>query len=96
MLVFITKTFSLLLILNIQYLQESISFKLKMGHATYNFLCFCRSPSQNQNDFVSFFKTIDLNLVQRNTFLVVETLMLNQARGFVKTKQVLKVMQSDG
>ena len=96
MLVFITKTFYLLLILNVQYLQESISFKLKIGHATYNFLSFCRSPSQNQNDFVTFFKTIDLNLLQRNTFLVVETLMLNQAHGFVKTKQVLKVMQSDG
>ena len=61
-------------ILNVQYLQESICFELKIGDKTCNFLSLYRSPSQSQDNCETFTENLELNLenlVQRNPFLVV-------------------------
>ena len=68
------KSFLPLRILNVQYLQESICFELKIGDKTCNFLSLYKSPGQSQNDFETFIESLELNLeslVQRNPFLVV-------------------------
>ena len=68
------KSYLPLRILNVQYLQESIRFELKIDDKTYNFLSVYRSPRQSQDDFETFTKNLELNLenlVQRNPFLVV-------------------------
>ena len=60
--------------LNVQYLQETISFKLKIGEKTCNFLSVYRSPRQSQDDFETFTENLELNLenlMPRNPFLVV-------------------------
>ena len=49
-------------ILNIQYLQESIYFELKIGDKTCSFLCLYRSPSQSQDDFETFTENLELNV----------------------------------
>ena len=70
MFVFITKLFTL----KNQYLQETISFKLKIGEKTCNFLSVYRSPRQSQDDFETFTENLELNLenlMPRNPFLVV-------------------------
>ena len=60
------KNFLPLRILNVQYLQESICFELKIANKSCNFLSVYRSPSQ------STFTELNLeNLEQRNPFLVV-------------------------
>ena len=48
------KSFLPLSILNVQLLQESICFELKIGGKTCNFLSLYRSPSQSQDDFETF------------------------------------------
>ena len=56
-------------ILNVQYLQESICFELKIANKSCNFLSVYRSPSQS-----TFTDNLELNLEnleQRNPFLVV-------------------------
>ena len=61
-------------ILNVQNLQESICFELKIGDKTCNFLSLYRSPSKSQDDFETFTENLELNLEnlrQRNPFLVV-------------------------
>ena len=61
-------------ILNVQHLQKSICFELKIGDKTCNFLSLYRSPSQSQDDFETVTENFELNLenlVQRNPFLVV-------------------------
>ena len=61
-------------ILNVQYLQGSVWFEIKIGNKTCNFLSLYRSPSQGQDDFETLTENIKLNLenlVQRNPFLVV-------------------------
>ena len=93
------KNFLSLRILNAQHLQESICFKLKIGDRTCNFLSLYGSLSQSQDDFETFTENLELNLenlVQKNRFLLVaisETLMLNQATSFVKTKLALNAMK---
>ena len=70
MFVFITKLFTF----KNQYLQETISFKLKIGGKTCNFLSVFRSPRQSQDDFETFTENLELNLenlMPRNPFLVV-------------------------
>ena len=56
------KSFLPLRILNVQYLQESICFELKIGDKTCNFLSLYRSPSQSQDDFETFTENLELNL----------------------------------
>ena len=61
-------------ILNVQYLQESICFELKIGDKNCNFSSLYRSQSQSQDDFETFTENFELNfknLMQRNTYLVV-------------------------
>ena len=52
------KSFLPIRILNVQYLQKSICFKLKIGDSTCNFLSLYRSPSQGQDDFELSLKTL--------------------------------------
>ena len=68
------KSFLPLRILNVQYLQESICFELKIVDKTCNFLSLYRSPSQSQDDFETFTENLELNLkhlVPWNPLLVV-------------------------
>ena len=64
------KSFSPFRILNVQYLQESICFELKIGDKTCNFLSLYRSPNQSQPEFENLELNLG-NLVQRNPVLVV-------------------------
>ena len=61
-------------ILNVQYLQKSTCFELKIDNKTCYFLSLYRSPNQSQDDSETFTENLELNLVnlvQRNPFLVV-------------------------
>ena len=50
-------------VINVKYLQESISFELKIGGKCCRFSCLYRSPSQTQDEFETFFlKNIELTL----------------------------------
>ena len=94
MFVFITKLFTL----KNQYLQETISFKLKIGEKTCNFLSVYRSPRQSQDDFETFTENLELNLenlMQRNPFLIMAIGDFNakSSNWFIKTKLTLKEMQ---
>ena len=48
---YLLQKFLSLRILNVQYLQESIFFELKISDKTFNFLSLYRSPSQSPDDF---------------------------------------------
>ena len=56
------KRFLPLRIYSVQYLKESIFFKLKIGDKTCNFLSLYRSPSQSQDDIETFTENLELNL----------------------------------
>ena len=49
-------------VLNIYYLQECISFELKIGDKLCNFICLYRSPSQTQDEFDKFSENLKRNL----------------------------------
>ena len=49
-------------VINVKYLQESISFELKIGGKCYRFSCLYRSPSQTQDEFETFLKNFELTL----------------------------------
>ena len=56
------------------YLQESISFELKIGDKLCNFISLYRSPSQTQDEFEKFSENLERNLDRlfwNNPFLVV-------------------------
>ena len=55
-------------VLNIHYLQESISFELKIGDKFCNFISLHRSPSQTEDENLKRYLN---HLSQSNTFLVV-------------------------
>ena len=38
-------------VINVKYLQESVSFELRIGSKCCKFICFYRSPSQAQDEF---------------------------------------------
>ena len=63
-------------VLSIQYLQESINFKLDIGGKICNFISLYRSPSQTQDEFEKFIDNLEFNLEtlgQNNPFLIVLT-----------------------
>ena len=49
-------------VINVKYLQESISFELRIGGKCCRFSCFYRSPSQTQDEFETFLKNFELTL----------------------------------
>ena len=58
-------------ILGIQYLQECINFKIRIGSKLCGFASTYRSPSQSQDDFEAFPNNFELNLdvaTANNTF----------------------------
>ena len=61
-------------ILNIHYLQESITFELKVGFKIYKFISLYLSPSQTSDDFEKFTDNFELTLetlAESNSDLVV-------------------------
>ena len=91
------KSFLPLRILNVQYLQGSIFFELKIAEKAWNFFSLYTSPSQIQDDFKAFTENLESNLKNgaKNPLLVVSIrdFMLNQPTGFVITKLTLKETQ---
>ena len=49
-------------IINIKYLQECITFEIRIGRKCCKFICFYRSPSQTNHEFESFLKNFELTL----------------------------------
>ena len=49
-------------VINVKYLQESISFELRIGGKCSRFSCLYRSPSQTQDEFEPFLKNFELTL----------------------------------
>ena len=49
-------------IINIKYLQECISFEIRIGRKCCKFICLYRSPSQTNDEFESFLKMFELTL----------------------------------
>ena len=49
-------------VINVKYLQESISFELRIGGKFCKFSCLYRSPSQTQDEFETFLKNFELTL----------------------------------
>ena len=57
-----SKSVLALRLLNIHYLQEVISFELKMGDKLSNFISLCRTPSQTQEKFEKFSENLEKNV----------------------------------
>ena len=60
-------------VIDVSYLPECISFEIKIGDKTYNFVSLCRSPSQTKDEFENFIKSLELNLehiVNKSLFLI--------------------------
>ena len=51
-----------LFIINIKYLQECITFEIRIGRKCCKFICLYRSPSQTNDEFESFLKNFELTL----------------------------------
>ena len=49
-------------VINVKYLQESISFELRIGRKCSRFSCLYSSPSQTQDEFETFLKNFELTL----------------------------------
>ena len=47
---------------NIKYLQECITFEIRIRRKCCKFICLCRSPSQTNGEFESFLKNFELTL----------------------------------
>ena len=47
-------------VINVKYLQESISFELRIGGKCCRFSCLYRSPSQTQDELKTFLKNYEL------------------------------------
>ena len=61
-------------VINVKYLQESISFELRIGGKCCKFSCLYRSPSQTQDEFETFLKNFELTLdkiPENNPFMTV-------------------------
>ena len=48
-------------VFNTHYLQESISFELKVGDKLCNFISLYRSPSETENEFEKFYSKTTLS-----------------------------------
>ena len=49
-------------IINIKYLQECVTFEVRVGRKCCKFICLYRSPSQTNEEFESFLKKFELTL----------------------------------
>ena len=61
-------------VINVKYLQESISFELRIGGRCCKFSCLHRSPSQTQNESKTFLKNFEMTLDEihkNNPFMTV-------------------------
>ena len=60
-------------VLNISYLKECLTFELKIGDKSCNFIALYRSPSQSQDDFETFSDNVEMTLetlAQKGSFLM--------------------------
>ena len=55
-------------VVNVKYLQESISFELRIGGKCCKFSCIYRSPSQTQDEFETFLTNFESTIW--NSFIV--------------------------
>ena len=53
-------------VINVKYLQESISFELRIGGKCCKFSCLYRSPSQTQDEHETFLKKVTLDKIHEN------------------------------
>ena len=63
------KNYLPLRIISVNYLSECINFETTIGNKICNFITLCRSPSQNQDNFLAFKENLEMNLetlAQRN------------------------------
>ena len=60
-------------VIDVSYLQECISFEVKIGDKIYNFVSLYGSPSQTKDGFENVFKNLELNLehINKSQFLIV-------------------------
>ena len=61
-------------VINVKYLQQSISFELRIGSKCCKFSCLYWSPSQTQDEFETFLKNFELTLDkihENNPFMTV-------------------------
>ena len=61
-------------VINVKYLQESISFELRIGGKCCKFSCLHRSPSQTQDESETFLKNFEMTLdkiQENNPFMTV-------------------------
>ena len=68
------RNFLPLKLMNIHYLNECITFEIKLGDKICNFVSLCRSPNQSEDDFENFCNNFELTLdavLATNLFLIV-------------------------
>ena len=57
------RNFLPLKLINIHYLNECITFEVKLGDKICNFVSLCRSPNQSEDDFENFCNNFELTLL---------------------------------
>ena len=68
------KSFLPIKLIDVNYLNECISFELRIGGKVYKFLTLYRSPSQNRDEFETFLDNLELNfdhMADKNPYLMV-------------------------
>ena len=69
------RNFLLLKLINIHYLNECVTFEIKLGDKICNFVSLYRSPNQSEDDFENFSNHFELTLdavLVTNPFLIVD------------------------
>ena len=67
-------------VIKVKYLQDSISFELRMGSRCFKFSCLYRFPSQAQDKFETFLKNFELTLDkihESNLFMTIAVVHFN-------------------
>ena len=86
-----SKQFLPIELIDFKYLNECISFKLRIGGKVCTFLSLYRSLSQNREEFETFLDNLELhfdNTVNKNSYLVV--LIINRTLSIPTTARMLQ------
>ena len=81
-------------ILNIHYLQESISFELQVGSKIYNFFSLYQSPSQTSAGFPKFPYNFELTLevpAESNSHLMLRDFNIKSKNWYINTTEGAKI-----
>ena len=89
------KSFLPIKLIDVNYLNECISFELRIGGKVCKFFTLYRSPSQNRDEFETFLDNLELNfdhMADKNSYLLVVLVILtqNQTLGIEMTARILK------